>query len=354
MARSLFLKEKVAALTSLLILLAFTTHAQSSSSQNITYTCRATQLETVLNSLSKQSGYDFIYSKSIVDVTKPVSLNVKNKSINEVLSLIERQANISFKLHDRHIVIKSNPKPAPVIQRPDEKAIASIKPMPALESNDSLLLTSNSRTIPVRAFDSQARQLESNLNRRILELQQLLGVNVPHNIPKYYVNRINFDNRHKGWFAAIGTYVSDNASGVEFQGGLSYVYGVFTPRWAIDHGFYGAYGIGNTLQLSGHFSINSMYVYSGYTATQVLHKVVRQNEVRHQHQVKFALRYSFSENLSLRAGPVFNYQVKTINKAPLNPSPLDYRRDPTLRFTNQWIGWELSLQYRINFYKREY
>ncbi|MEJ0030672.1 MAG: hypothetical protein WDO15_10035 [Bacteroidota bacterium] len=175
-------------------------------------------------------------------------------------------------------------------------------------------------------------------------------MNVPHNIPKYYVNRINMNNRYNGWYASIGTYVSDNSSGLEFQGGLSYLYGVFNPRWAANHGFYGAYGLGNSMQLNGHFSINTMYIYSGYTDTQILHHYRtgipdvpdRQTEIKRNHQVKLALRYSFNENLSLRAGPVFNYQ-NTINESS---------HMPTFHFSQKWVGWDISLQYRVNFYKR--
>ena len=369
MGRSLFWKEKVA-LISLLFLSVFNSRAQTFSTENITYTCRAARLETVMSFLSKQSGYDFIYSKGIVDVSKPISLTVKDKSINEVLALIERQADVSFKLHERHIVIKSNPKPVSVVL-PQRKARQLIAIEPAFESNDSMLITSTSRTIPTRIFDSQATQLEKNLNKRITELQQLLGANVPHNIPKYYVNRINFNNRYNGWYASIGTYVSDNASGLEFQAGLRYLYGVFTPRWSAQHGFYGAYGVGNSLRLSGHFSINTMYVFSGYTDNWIIHHPripgypdrpdTRETDIKRHHQVKLALRYSFNENLSLRAGPVFNYQ----NKIHKDDDNIEYRQsgngNSTYLITNQpgithfsqrWIGWEMSLQYRINFYKK--
>src|ERR1700759_3168115 len=96
------------ALASLFLLWSAAAFAQSS---QITYTCHATPLETVLTQIAKQSGYDFMYSRNFVDISKPVTLSVSNKSINDVLGMIETQASISFKLHDRHIIIKNNPKP---------------------------------------------------------------------------------------------------------------------------------------------------------------------------------------------------------------------------------------------------
>ncbi|MEJ0030671.1 MAG: STN domain-containing protein [Bacteroidota bacterium] len=109
----------------------------------------------MINSLAKQSGYDFLYSKNIVDVSKLVSINIKNRPINEALTMIERQVNVSFRMHDRHIVIKSNPKPVTIIQQP-EKQVANIETKPVLESADNLLLTSNPTTIPEKVFESQA------------------------------------------------------------------------------------------------------------------------------------------------------------------------------------------------------
>lgn len=386
MARSLLSKAAKVALSSLLFSLSVTSYAQTlvsktSVSQTITYSCRATRLETVMTDIARQSGYDLIYSKSIIDVSRRVSLTVRNKSITEVLALIEPQADVSFRLHDRYIVIRSNPKPAAVeIPERTKKQIAVAQP--ALDADDSPLLTSTSKAIPVRIFESQAKLLENNLNKRIIELQRLLGANMPHNIPNQYVNRINFYNRYNGWYTSLGTYVTDNASGLEFQAGLKYIYTVFTPRWSADHGFYAGYGIGSSLQLRGRLSLNTMYLFSGYKDSEVLHHYrmgvpdgfdTRHTVTMRQHQVKLGLRYSFNENLSLRAGPVLNYrstlkQVSIIPPGDIPPGSVEYRTGygaPTAisntqfftkssHLTERWVGWDISLQYRINFYKKVY
>lgn len=380
MAKSLSWKAKLTALTSLLYLAILSSHAQTSSS-DITYTCRATPLETVMTVLSRQSGYDFVYSSSVVDLSKPVSLTVKHTSINEVLTLIEQQVDVSFRLHDRHIVIQSNPKPSRVVlpQR-NERKIAEIQP--AFKADDTPLLTSTNRTIPVKVFESQATQLENHLNKRIVELQQLLRANLPHNIPGSCLNAINFNDQYNGWYTSIGTYVGDGASGLEFQGGLKYLYGVFTPRWSATHGFYGAWGIGTSLQLKGRFSVNTMYLFSGYKDSQLIHHYrmgvpdgpdTRNTVTTRHHQVKIGLRYSFNENLSLRAGPVFNYRAIMSQSSVIPPANkpygnIEYRpgyENPatisntrfyatTTHFAEKWIGWDISLQYRINFYKKDY
>jgi len=160
------------------------------------------------------------------------------------------------------------------------------------------------------------------------------------------------------------------------------LYGVFNPCWTPDHGLYGAYGIGSSLQLRGRFSLNAMYIFSGYSDSQLIHHYrmgipdgpdTRHTEIKRQHQVKLGLRYSFNENLSLRAGPVFNYR-STVSRFSLVPpnnaiyGGIEYRPGygtpttisdaqsytNTFRSAERWIGWDISLQYRINFYKKDF
>src|SRR3954462_1803880 len=108
MARTIHWKEATVALNILFCFALLSASAQTQSSiSNINYSCRAEKLESVIEHLSKTSGYDFIYSRDLVDISKAISLNVKNQSINEVLALIEKQVNVSFKLKDRHIIVKN-------------------------------------------------------------------------------------------------------------------------------------------------------------------------------------------------------------------------------------------------------
>ena len=386
MARSLFWKEKVA-LSILLLLFVASALAQTSSSSTITYTCRVTRLETVIDFLSKKTGYDFIYSRNLVDLSRPVSITVNNKPINDVLILIERQADVSFMLRDHHIIVKSNPRPAPVItQSTTARQLTRVEQPPSFKSNDSLLITSVSRHIPTKTFESQALLLESHLEKRINELQKLLGPNVPRNIPRYYVNRINFNNRYKSWYAAVGSYVGDGSAGLELQAGLPYLYAVFTPRWSAEHGFYGAYGVGNSFALTGNFSFNTVYMYSTRSKTESVYPLAtrmqagpefRHVEAERQHQVKLLLQYALSKNISVRVGPVLNYR-NTVNQtsivSPAMSESFMYRQlgtattgSPTFGYQNgpfispskttrlfeTWVGWDASIQYRINFFDRK-
>ena len=371
MARSIHWKATVA-VNILLSLSTIGAFAQSPSVKtNITYSCRAERLGSVIEYLSKNSGYDFIYSRDLIDISIPVSLSVKNKPIIEVLALIETQVNVSFKLKDHHIIVKNIPK--------TPSAPRQVSSQPALQSGDSLLITSISKSIPMAPVESHAKLLQSHLDKRIREVQRLLGTDVPRNIPLYFINHINFNNRYRGWFISIGTHVGENSSGLELQAGLPYLYAVFDPHWALGRDFYGSYGVGNSFHLTGNFSFNTVYLYSGSTTSEITYPfsnpmigsgpaVCTTQAVRH-HQVRMMVQYSFSKNLSVRAGPVLNYR-STFNEVSISTTTATPEAYPaygnnSYSVTNQftvasrsrllgsWVGWDASIQYRINFFDRK-
>lgn len=373
MARTILWKVTVAlnVLLSLSIISAF---AQSPTLNNvkINYTCRSERLESVIENLSKTSGYDFIYSRNIVDISKTVSLNVKNKTINEVLALIEQQVDVSFKLKDHHIIVKSVPKPA---------APTKLVAPATIFAPEAPLITSISKEFPsLSSTESHTAILQKSLDRRINEVQKMLGSGTPRNMPPSYLSQINFNNRHRSWFAAVGTFVSDEGSGLELQAGLPMVYAVFHPHVSLSDGFYGSYGVGNSLNLVGNFSFNAIYLYSTRTTSEMTTlpgpfnmdgpTITRTQSIR-QHQIKMTIQYSFSKNLAVRMGPVLNYRstLKEISITPATVSETisttggygngggyiihNRRFESSTRLLESWVGWDASIQYRINFFERK-
>jgi len=379
MARSLYWKATV--VLNILLCYALTGFGQSTSlKNNITYTCRAEQLGSVIQALSKQSGYEFIYSRDLVDISKTVSLTVKNKSIDEVLALIETQLDVSFKVSDRHIIVKNNPK-----SKAAELHVATVE-VPALELSDSLLITSISRSLPVVAFESHAALLQDHLDKKISEVQKLLGARTPRNIPAHYISRINLNNGHRGWFAAVGASFGDGGAGVELQTGMPYLYAVFQPHVTSGNGFYGSYGVGNSFDLRGNFSFNTIYMYSSCTTAETEYPFrgrmlptgpgIRTTQTVRTHQVKLMIQYAINKRFIVRAGPVLNYQ-NTLTDVVITPTTISPEESsgygsitptnikvvnrngqlvPTQNSTrslDSWIGWDASILYRINFSERK-
>lgn len=384
MARSLFWKEKVA--ISALVVFLFCIQpaiSQPAHPPSITYSCRNAPLESVIEFLSRSSRYHFIYSRDMIDVTRQVSLTVSNKALEDVLKLIGKQAGVSFKVQDRHIIVKANPKAAPLVVATQPVTPRTFVSPPAFKAADGPLISSASKNIPLTPSISTKSILENRLQRRIDELQEMLGPNVPRDIPRMYVNRINFNTRHIGWFASVGTVVNDYSSGLELQGGVRPLYGIVHPRWSARQGFYGIYGIGNSFTLMRNFSFSTIYMYSGNKQSNTFYPYslpgaqaspeFQLTRTTRHHQVKFALQYAMSRNVTFRLGPVLNYKTTVTELLPVAVNPIyegtfTYRlpgtqasqviyqggqfTSNTFRRTQSWLGWEGAVSYRINFSNR--
>ena len=63
-------------------------------------------LQNVLESISRQSGYDFVYSVPDLKNLKPVSLNLKNVDLETALKICFKDQPLVFDIADRTVVIK--------------------------------------------------------------------------------------------------------------------------------------------------------------------------------------------------------------------------------------------------------
>jgi TonB-linked SusC/RagA family outer membrane protein len=93
--------------------------ANNGNSQNIKVTIneKNIQLERLLNEIEKQTDYLFIYSKVNVDVSRKVSVNVTDKSVQEVLDQILDNSPVQYMVEGTHIILSrkeaDNRLPAP-------------------------------------------------------------------------------------------------------------------------------------------------------------------------------------------------------------------------------------------------
>lgn len=74
--------------------------------QSITLHTKNTTLSTIIRDIRTQSGYDFFYNKELLKNTRPVTINVKNASIEEVLNQCLSGTALTFKIDNKAVVIK--------------------------------------------------------------------------------------------------------------------------------------------------------------------------------------------------------------------------------------------------------
>jgi TonB-linked SusC/RagA family outer membrane protein len=75
-------------------------------SQGITLSVKNAPLETLLKAVEQQSNFRFVYSKEAMERAKPVTIDVKNESIDRVLKICFAGQPISYSIEERFIIIK--------------------------------------------------------------------------------------------------------------------------------------------------------------------------------------------------------------------------------------------------------
>lgn len=98
-------------LTTLLLLLAIMQVSASTYAQKVSLNVKNSPLSSVLDQISDQTGYNFFYSNSAFNDTRPVSVNVKNAELNDVLQQIFAGQSLGFTIQDKNVVIKEKEKP---------------------------------------------------------------------------------------------------------------------------------------------------------------------------------------------------------------------------------------------------
>jgi TonB-dependent starch-binding outer membrane protein SusC len=89
------------------ILLAFCLQVSAKvSSQTVTLSAKNVTIKEVFRQIILQTGISVIYDNAIIDKIKPVNIDVKNASINEVLDLCLAGQPITYKHQGNSIMLK--------------------------------------------------------------------------------------------------------------------------------------------------------------------------------------------------------------------------------------------------------
>jgi len=105
--------------------------------QTVTLSVKNVSLESVFPTIEKQSGYFFTYTKEQLKGTKPISVELKNATLKEVLDNCFRDQPVGYELLDRSIIVKIVTKQHPVVTNTD--ALLTIKGT-VLDNDDSTAL----------------------------------------------------------------------------------------------------------------------------------------------------------------------------------------------------------------------
>ncbi|WP_316815477.1 SusC/RagA family TonB-linked outer membrane protein [Pedobacter nyackensis] len=95
-------------LTTVLLIATVMQVSASSFAQKITINKKNASLDKVINDIREQSGYDFIYKLGLLKKAKPVSINVKNIDLIDVLKQCFKDQPFTFSLVDKTVILREN------------------------------------------------------------------------------------------------------------------------------------------------------------------------------------------------------------------------------------------------------
>lgn len=93
------------AVFSIAFFLAFIT--VSAQDKPISLNAQDVPLKVIFRSIEKQSGYNFLYSSTIIDDTRKASINVKNAGVKEVFDILFSGTNIRYKIVEKQIILST-------------------------------------------------------------------------------------------------------------------------------------------------------------------------------------------------------------------------------------------------------
>ncbi|QKJ30667.1 SusC/RagA family TonB-linked outer membrane protein [Mucilaginibacter mali] len=97
-----------------LLMVAVILHVSASTlAQKVTLSVKNAPLVDVFNKINSQTGYDFLFTTSIIKNANPVTLSANNEELNEVLQKIFAGQSLDFSIENKSVVVSV--KPIPVI-----------------------------------------------------------------------------------------------------------------------------------------------------------------------------------------------------------------------------------------------
>ena len=92
--------------TTLILIATIMQVSASSFGQKITLNAKNASLNTIIQEINKQSGYDFFYSRDLIKKAKPITINIKDVNIEEALNRCFSDQPFTFKIENKIVALK--------------------------------------------------------------------------------------------------------------------------------------------------------------------------------------------------------------------------------------------------------
>lgn len=87
--------------------------SMSAWAQKVSLNFKNAKVETVLSSIKKQTGMNFVYSDQLLDVNRNISITMKNVELSEALDRLVADTNVSYEIRNKRIYFVDKKKETP-------------------------------------------------------------------------------------------------------------------------------------------------------------------------------------------------------------------------------------------------
>src|SRR5690606_31173146 len=92
----------------MLLVLVTTVHAEGMA-QKVTLSLKNENIERVFTEITRQTSIEFLYSDELVEKAKPISIQVKDADINDVLKQIMAKQRMTYKVIESTVIVNLLP-----------------------------------------------------------------------------------------------------------------------------------------------------------------------------------------------------------------------------------------------------
>lgn len=90
--------------------------SMSAWAQKVSLNFKNAKVETVLSSIKKQTGMNFVYSDQLLDVNRNISITMKNVELSKALDRLVADTNVSYEIRNKRIYFVDKKKETPSSQ----------------------------------------------------------------------------------------------------------------------------------------------------------------------------------------------------------------------------------------------
>jgi hypothetical protein len=269
--------------------------------------------EEVLQRLSKQSKLYFIYSSSAIERKKPLSLNVHQRPMYEVLETLAERLRLSFRREGNYVVVK------PIHE---VGTIASKQNIQSQPTYTTKKIAFSAPAIPLinRKDDYKEMEFSFSIPHHLLK-EDLLHCKTAFSgmdsisVKNYFPLTITYPRPRRLMYTSLGLMINEYSGGVELQVGLPTLYAVLNTGLMREGYFRAGYGLGTAIPIKPMITFNPIYTYAtlnrkeDYVIDQNINFVMKDGiKVKGQHhQVKFLIQMRPFKHFRVHVGPTFNF-----------------------------------------------